>query len=480
MAFWSQLPRELQLQIFEELIYDRERRPEHHVLAKCASVCRSWQDEFEPEVFKKLCLSQSCLPKFRSIVGGTKKYRLEYIRHLWLRVRLNKYNCKVCQKAEDAKTIRKNCITFTNAVWNLLKILSTWDSEQEPQTSRGIPYGLELEMSVHSPSDNEHVFRPLCLADYCPYTNWHNLIRDDAEIEKDIACGASCKALYRTAVDVQGFSPRVLFRLLHESFAEITELRLEKWMELYADQQTEYRQEFQRLLHVHGLPKSLNELYLVEESSTALHPSDTSSGRSALGFQLARHSRGLEKLSISWNTDAAGFFQEYFRDRWDAASPISRARAPWADLTALTLTCSKLQPGDSSVRKPQRELLRAACVAARLMPRLELLEIWNCGDDSAALFEFDMREDKSKPPVITWMTTWQSRFTAKDRVFECWRKLARERDPEGREPDVNVFTIALPSEERQSKWGLRLFLSEQILHLKSSEQITWEKESTEA
>lgn len=161
-------------------------------------------------------------------------------------------------------------------------------------------------MSVHSPSDNEHVFRPLCLADHCPYTNWHNLIRDDAEIVRlhdelstlhdpphgwtngshaipnpsgstsgnpsgrdrllgttpldfnfsnvphQCGPGSSRKRTLPVVPLVRrftvrrstfrGFSPRVLFRLLHESFAEITELRLEKWMELYADQQTEYRQ----------------------------------------------------------------------------------------------------------------------------------------------------------------------------------------------------------------------------------------------
>lgn len=60
--------------------------------------------------------------------------------------------------------LTRNCITFTNAVWGLLKILSTYVGTQQVDHE-----GMELEISVHSPSDCQHVFRPFCLQDDYPY-----------------------------------------------------------------------------------------------------------------------------------------------------------------------------------------------------------------------------------------------------------------------------------------------------------------------
>lgn len=40
----------------------------------------------------------------------------------------------------------------------------------------------------------------------------------------------------------RGFSAKVLFKLLHESFTRIQEVRVERWLEIYADHQTAYEQ----------------------------------------------------------------------------------------------------------------------------------------------------------------------------------------------------------------------------------------------
>lgn len=93
--------------IYDQLYWDPERRPEHHVVAKCASVCRDWQEDFEFANFNRLVLSQSCLPAFRNVVRGKKRYRLCEVRRIWLRIRLDEYDCSVCQTAEDEETIKK-------------------------------------------------------------------------------------------------------------------------------------------------------------------------------------------------------------------------------------------------------------------------------------------------------------------------------------------------------------------------------------
>jgi hypothetical protein len=71
----------------------------------------------------------------------------------------------------------RNCITFKNAVWSLLKILST--ATVTPLEKDHL--GLELEISLHSPSDCKHVFRPFALQDDYPLVD-----KDAFSIDADI------------------------------------------------------------------------------------------------------------------------------------------------------------------------------------------------------------------------------------------------------------------------------------------------------
>lgn len=48
----------------------------------------------------------------------------------------------------------------------------------------------------------------------------------------------SCLTIRRATF--RRFSPKVLFKLLHESFTKIRTVRLEKWLEIYSDQQAGY------------------------------------------------------------------------------------------------------------------------------------------------------------------------------------------------------------------------------------------------
>lgn len=94
--------------IFDEIYYDPNRLPEHHVLAKCASICSDWQDYFEGLTFARLILTQSCLPNLRNVFRGEgKEHRQEITSILWLRTILDNYDCNVCQMAEDEETIER-------------------------------------------------------------------------------------------------------------------------------------------------------------------------------------------------------------------------------------------------------------------------------------------------------------------------------------------------------------------------------------
>ena len=194
MFHWNKLPAELRVMINAELYKDCQRQKSKHVLAKCASVCRSWQDTWEYRNFQELVLTPSCLPMLRTVLKGKNSYRFNHIQLIWLRIELEEYDCSVCQTAEDEETIKKyvilttslcacccrtntldrHCITFTNAVWSLLKILSAWKMPIGPPLVHEMDEpGLELEISVHSPSDCQHVFRPLPMQDDYPYVAYH-------------------------------------------------------------------------------------------------------------------------------------------------------------------------------------------------------------------------------------------------------------------------------------------------------------------
>ncbi|KAL2756663.1 hypothetical protein ACRALDRAFT_2026692 [Sodiomyces alcalophilus JCM 7366] len=532
MACWSALPRELQDMIFDELYMDPERRPEHHVLAKCASVCRSWQGYFEDANFSTLVLSQSCLPKFRL---------------LWLRIRLDEYDCRVCQTAEDAETIKK-CVSFHEFppsalytyIWSLLRILSTWEKPQAQALAEG-HQGLELEISVHSPSDHQHVFRPFCLQDDYPHQGLDIADPDDYEALRlrhaeeaaihdpphgwthgvhtvpnpsgtragnpsgkdrlfgtrpldfdfsrvwprlNVGTSARDRRLPRARIvtaftvrraSFRAFSAKVLFKLLHESFTHIAKARIERWLEIYTDQQIAYELEFERLLRSKGLPKTLTSFYLLQESNPTLHQCIACPVYdAALGIQLSRASRHLKHLSITWQADAATFFYEFFPNVWDGASPGSPATEKWENLTTLSLTASYFDQDDW---RGSCRLLRVACTAAKLMPRLANLQIWNCSNGSAALFWFQLRDDTGEPPQILWTSTWPTPLSPQHLVFQCWRHLARERDKFGREPAVIAFVMTPePPDQLQSRWGFLKYLMQKyhILHPITLHQVKWE------
>lgn len=90
-----------------EIFQDCERLKSQHILSKCASVCRTWQDMWEPYNFSELVLTPSCLPMFRNALRGENQYRFEYLKLIWLRIELDGYDCSVCQTAEDEETIKK-------------------------------------------------------------------------------------------------------------------------------------------------------------------------------------------------------------------------------------------------------------------------------------------------------------------------------------------------------------------------------------
>lgn len=109
---WNRLPQELRLLILESVVDQSENlrlktiypQPEARI-GHLASVCRDWQQVVEKNTFRRIVLGMPDLPQFAKAVRGKNVVRLNYIRHLWFRIRLPTYTCRSCMKPEDEMTI---------------------------------------------------------------------------------------------------------------------------------------------------------------------------------------------------------------------------------------------------------------------------------------------------------------------------------------------------------------------------------------
>lgn len=104
--YWSRLPAEIRLIILDMVAEDyRFHCSEPHVRAGYATVCREWQPVFEQRNFQRLTIDQERVCQMEKIMG--KNGRRDYLEHIFLRVRLDEYDCTVCQFKEDEKTKKR-------------------------------------------------------------------------------------------------------------------------------------------------------------------------------------------------------------------------------------------------------------------------------------------------------------------------------------------------------------------------------------
>lgn len=115
----------------------------------------------------------------------------------------------------------------------------------------------------------------------------------------------------------------------------------------------------------------------------------------------------LESFAGSFLIDAGHFF--------DVREPQWR----WPKLTSLALTSQDLTPNEDP--RVISDLLMDAAGAARKMPMLRTMEIWNGREGLAALFRYQTTGD-GQPATITWRSTWE--FKLASSVFQAWERTA--------------------------------------------------------
>ncbi|CAI6046979.1 unnamed protein product [Clonostachys chloroleuca] len=142
---WQKLPKELQLQILEEVA----NSDDHRNLPRLARVCRDWQNFFEFLIYKHVVLDEDVLHAFEATVAANRA-KLAAVEAVTFRIKLPEYQYPQCLGPEDVDTTISNNQAFTYQVLGLLDMLSGWHEIK----SKGITLGL----AVFTPSDNEHRF----------------------------------------------------------------------------------------------------------------------------------------------------------------------------------------------------------------------------------------------------------------------------------------------------------------------------------
>ncbi|KAI3391329.1 hypothetical protein diail_7520 [Diaporthe ilicicola] len=362
----------------------------------------------------------------------------------------------------------RNNVVFTKDLWAILSILSNWEKSD---TNHG--QDLTLELSASSPSDSQHSFRDypglqddypsLCQAstqrDYIvrygqditrgdkqlndPFHDFsggqHNSVqpqswRSDQFVAERLIRpllldtfgvrfkrGQSKKSLPEVKM-VSSFllrrqffrelHPIALCRLLRESLVCLRRIHYERWSLPHPLTQNIYDKSFGVLAF--SLPSSMESLSLFEDSSSR-HSLFHGPQKIRLRFEVLQGLKGraanIKHLSISFWSDA-----------------IDCLKFPpdtFPNLESVAMTSEKHLKPDSFL---VRELLINAARAAMEMPKLQIMELWNCENGHAAVFRYESTGTaQSSACRLTWGSSWYCpKSMIGERVLKAWARVAHK------------------------------------------------------
>lgn len=147
---WGRLPFELHRKILQTLAYDELNSK---LLAEYAVVCKSWQVQIEEVNFCSLTVKHANLHELEQFVHGSRR---AWIKHLWLKVELDKYSNRSRLTPENEQEQEMNNIKFTTALYDLFEVLKKWDRPDFWTSRNG--RGINFELSAYSPSDKKNLF----------------------------------------------------------------------------------------------------------------------------------------------------------------------------------------------------------------------------------------------------------------------------------------------------------------------------------
>ncbi|UKZ75970.1 hypothetical protein TrVFT333_003666 [Trichoderma virens FT-333] len=472
-ASWAILPVEIRQMILSLVGLPISRRrynsPGASKVARYAAVCREWQVFFETRTFRRLVLDHDSLDEFNAIVRRDDT-RLGYIRKLWLRVQLSKYECPHCDEPEDEATQYCNNRIFTTCIQSLLETLKLWDPARH-----GIE-GLALMLSASSPSDTEHWFNRCEIKDSYPFHYAedldlapgivdfhrmniadpfnHHFFRDypppldnghvkrvqgtplHLEPQRDergrfispyknlpavpIVKGLVMRRQFRRNIHVWTLS-----RLLGRSFVALEWFRFERTISQEPHKRLSFDQDFQSHL-LPSLPKTLRQLSFTQweipkferwEGLEEVRFEISPHAEAYLPREMATLSQRLEQFCPPWQMDTAAFFRSIIELR---ESPTMLE----SSLKRVILRCA-LSSSDRS-RRDFESLVILAAKAVLSLPRLEVMELWGtCLDEQdsrAYIFRYSYKDSRAS---IVWRSC-REKMVAQARIIAKWSEVAQK------------------------------------------------------
>ncbi|KAK1658430.1 hypothetical protein BDP55DRAFT_682608 [Colletotrichum godetiae] len=158
--------------------------------------------------------------------------------------------------------------------------------------------------------------------------------------------------------------------------------------------------------------------------------------------QLYQKSRGLEELCVSFAIDATDLFS-HMMDQPMKERPFSQASTvlpDWPELRLISLTSHSIW---DKAPEMTNKLLLSAARAARRMPKLRVMEIWNAREQyilSAGCFRYSTGEDAVA--TFIWESTWDFEIEQATRV--AWVDAAKSHSALGLNFDVRKVPAELP------------------------------------
>ncbi|KAM0245943.1 hypothetical protein ACHAP5_005096 [Fusarium lateritium] len=424
MPDWDSLP----LCIRENIL---EYVTTHEGIAQYSTVSEEWRCAVEEKTFCRIRIDTPAFanfpyasPNLRSLNGLLKRQR-GLIRHIWLNIALQRYNCPDCCRKELPVERDINTRIMEIAIVDLFTVLMGWEHTEE---------GLTLEINAYSPSDSNHWFQgwyfgapgeEKTLANWSPsiepeQQSWfprrHPIYEDSLRRPFETCAiyplnlpmvGAVTKFLIRRQCRRQ-FNPDVLFHIwkslpclehiMHEAWRPWGNI---SWITVFED----FNSQHQLLLKQQRLMNQVLEGVPLNSDQWTVR-----SGGPSLAGSFAKKSKDLEHLSVAFVIDAVHFF--------DVCEPEWR----WDELRSLTLTSKALSKGMQPGQV--HRLLQAAARAALGMPKLESLTLWAGNMGEACAFTYRRyQEDVS----ITWRANWE--FELGSRVRSAWEAVAKMHSP---------------------------------------------------
>ncbi|RSL91930.1 hypothetical protein CEP52_014138 [Fusarium oligoseptatum] len=144
MGDWDNTPFELRLKIFKWLL---EHYPRGN-LTDYSLVCKQWQAFFEKEIYRHITITRPYFRTFHRVIG---RHRRPLVKYIWLRIELERYDCDICDYTILNMGSQNDNDELRRSITGLFTILRSWHEDGASD--------IKLEISIWSRSDFDHTFR---------------------------------------------------------------------------------------------------------------------------------------------------------------------------------------------------------------------------------------------------------------------------------------------------------------------------------